>query len=113
MTASSTSSDRKAITSTLPGRSDCIHVVLQDLRQLARRRAAKPAIGGEPKIRQHGAGRSETLLEGVHAVDHAEEDPCAAGLQACERSVKRVVGSVQRGDMNPVDAAAGGLDRRV
>jgi hypothetical protein len=88
-------------------------VLIKDRRHLLRRNPAKAAIGCNTEVRQIFARQRKPLLEAVHMMDDAEINPCAARLEIFQRSEECVADTVEYRDVNPVDAASGGLDHRI
>src|SRR5262249_19292432 len=63
-------------------------MVVQNPRQLLRRRAAKAAIGGKPKIRQEFARDIKPLPQRRHRVDRPEIDAGAFHIEPRKRRIE-------------------------
>src|SRR5262249_44814634 len=80
-----------------------LQMIRQHLGQLGRRQPAEPAIGAQAQLRQVLARRCDALLEARHAMDRAEIDARAPGLELFERREKSIVAAIEHWNVHPID----------
>jgi hypothetical protein len=88
-------------------------MIFQYLVQLARRRPAETTIGGQAEVGQELSRNRQPLVEGRHAVDNADVNTRPVRIELGKRGIERVIGAIERGDVNPVHAASGCSDRGI
>src|SRR5882757_1375401 len=92
---------------------DGLEMVIEHIRKLGDRHAAKTAIGAQSKFRPIFSRGPQTRLERLHALDHSQVDAGATRPKIFQRREECIVAAIKHRIVDTIHFASGSFDETV